>query len=1200
MASAVAVLFLITCTILASKIRFEEDITAVIPKSQQSEILSRALDQINFADKITVLIERKKGTETGVMAEIAGQFVDSLSNDTAYIKGITGAIGQSQMADAVNFVYQYLPLLLDSTDYPQIDKKISTDSIQQQVARNYRKLISPEGMFMRDMLLSDPLGLSLIALKKMQSSAVGDNFILINGYIATPDSSTFLLFIDPKYQGADTEHNTQFVDRLNDLKDKVNEQYRNQGELFYYGAPFVAVANAKQIKNDISTTVVISMSVLMILLILFYRRIYVPLLVFIPTVFAALFALACLYIYKPVISAISLSIGAVLIGITIDFALHLLTHYKRSADPKTLFQELTRPLLMSGACNALAFLCLLFVHSRALIDLGIFASICIFSASVFSLLIVPHLYRPKEQLVHSTLIDKLASYPFDRSKVLIGICLLLIVGSVFTSNRVSFNNNISDLNFVPSELSAVERKLDDLTSGATKSLYLIATGNTFEQVAQRSDSLLVMVKQAQDRGKVTDYQGFNILPLSERTQKHKIRAWESFWTDQKKDVVKESLVQEEQRFGFANGAHSGFFRLLDADFQSLSFSDYQTLSLPGLSDYIAERDSFYTIATLVKLPLENKDAFIKQISNKQQVLVIDRQHLNETFLGQLRDDFNRLVGYSFVAVLLILWVFFNKIELVLLSAIPIGLTGLVTTGLMGLFGLEFNIFSAIVCTLVFGHGVDFSIFMTAALQQQYSTGKDELQTYRTSILLAVLTTVLAIGALIFAKHPALLSIASVSLIGVFAAVIITFVFYPMLFRFFISDRAAKGKSPFTIIQLLLSVVFFIYYGAGSILISLFGGLILPLLPNSKIKKDALFRRLIVRFMRSVLSLHSGVKRKVLNLSEETFERPAVIIANHSSFLDTLTMAILAPKSIFLVNDWVWNSPIFGRAVRLLGAYPVSKGLGDELGELRSKVEQGFSLIVFPEGTRSYDNEVQRFHKGAFYLAEKLQLDIVPVYLLGNGDVLPKGDFLIYPGSLTQIVGSRISNSDQDFGLHYSERTKCILRYFREEYAAYRDREHDKHYFLNKIILAYRYKHAFVNRMVEENLAKFTSFYNLVDQHLTRADSIVHFSASVGEFDYFLSLKNGRRNVYAIIADEQRRATAQSIYWNVHRRIEFQSAVEQKIAAAAVIHPDLAVLDISPIQLQTFTEIYIFNQEAHFVESGWREKRLSAVLYCYEK
>src|SRR5690606_35304195 len=128
-----------------------------------------------------------------------------------------------------------------------------------------------------------------------------------------------------------------------------------------------------------------------------------------------------------------------------------------------------------------------------------------------------------------------------------------------------------------------------------------------------------------------------------------------------------------------------------------------------------------TISTLVKIDDTQRDVFLTRMENDAEVLVIDRQHLNETFLGQLRDDFNRLVGYSFFAVLFILWVFFRRIELVLLSAIPIGLTGLVTAGLMGLFGLEFNIFSAIVCTLVFGHGVDFSIFMTAALQKQYST-----------------------------------------------------------------------------------------------------------------------------------------------------------------------------------------------------------------------------------------------------------------------------------------------------------------------------------------------------------------------------------------------------------------------------------------------------------------------------------------------
>src|SRR5690606_7820974 len=109
------------------------------------------------------------------------------------------------------------------------------------------------------------------------------------------------------------------------------------------------------------------------------------------------------------ISAISLSVAAVLIGITIDYALHILTHYKKSGNVRALYRELTRPLLMSGATNAVVFLCLLFVHSEALVDLGIFASICIFSSAVFTLLIVPHLYRPKQELRHNSVLDKLAA-----------------------------------------------------------------------------------------------------------------------------------------------------------------------------------------------------------------------------------------------------------------------------------------------------------------------------------------------------------------------------------------------------------------------------------------------------------------------------------------------------------------------------------------------------------------------------------------------------------------------------------------------------------------------------------------------------------------------------------------------------------------------------------------------------------------------
>src|SRR5690606_14574838 len=282
---------------------------------------------------------------------------------------------------ALPILYQNLPLFLDEEDYRAIAKRLQPDSIAERVSENYRTLVSPAGLVMRNFIQKDPLGLALLGLQKMQQRTVGENFILYDGFIATKDTSQLLLFLDPTFEGADTEHNTALVEHLEHLRDTLQQRFEQKAAISYYGTAFIAVANAKQIKTDIATTVLISMSVLMLLLILFYRKIYIPLLVFIPTVFAALFGMACLYLYKPVISAISLSVAAVLIGITIDYALHILTHYKKSGNIRTLYRELTRPLLMSGATNAVVFLCLLFVHSEALIDLGIFASICIFSSA---------------------------------------------------------------------------------------------------------------------------------------------------------------------------------------------------------------------------------------------------------------------------------------------------------------------------------------------------------------------------------------------------------------------------------------------------------------------------------------------------------------------------------------------------------------------------------------------------------------------------------------------------------------------------------------------------------------------------------------------------------------------------------------------------------------------------------------------------
>lgn len=1118
----IGLLFIGVCAYQSSQLQFDEDITRIIPKNQKNDVTTKALKQLNFSDKITVIFEKNDGGNLDDMTELADQFVSAVTSDSLEIESVQGIIDDAAIAQTMDFVYDNLPLFLSTADYQQLEERLSSDSIKAQTEANFKSILSPSGLVTSTFIQKDPLGISFTALKKLQKNTSGADFFIHNGFITSADSTQVLLFINPKYGGTDTAHNSDLVARLSDIQQQLNTQY-NTAKLSYFGAPFIAVANADQIKTDITSTIIASMGILMLLLVVFYKKIYVPLLVFIPSVFGGLFALAFLSLIKTSISAISLSIGAVLIGITIDYSLHILTHYKSSSNPKILFKEITKPLLMSASTTAIAFLCLLFVHAEALIDLGIFASVCIMSSAIATLIIIPQLYQPKGVLETNNLMDKIAGFAFEKNKILWTLCILLLIVSCFTFQKVKFNNNLSDLNYVPQVFKEAEEKLNKSTHATAKSLYVVAHGNTLDEALKHQKELIRFLEDSKTHGEILQFTALSEFVLNKTQQVEKFQEWNSFWS--KHNTVKSNLQNAGAVYGFTPQTHQPFYDLLDFDFQPLSMEDYSSVQALSLRDFIASTPNFYTVSTLVKLDESKRMEFMTSIKGLDNVLVIDRKGLNETYLGKLKDDFNNLINYSFIAVLLILWVFFRRLELVLLSAIPIALTGLVTAGLMGIFGLELNIFSAIVCTLIFGHGVDFSIFMTAALQKQYSDGVDEVKTYRTSIILAVLTTILAIGALVFAKHPALRSISTVSLVGVFAAVLITFVFYPLLFRVCIVKRSEKGKSPLHLGLTLESIVFFIIYGVLTLLCSIVGRFILYVLPFSKKKKQDLFSVAMQRYMKISLWIHPRIKHQIENTTGENFNKPAVIIANHNSFLDILMIGILNPRIIFLVNDWVWNSPLFGRVIQAAGFYPVSQGLDSGLTALREKVAMGYSLMVFPEGTRSKTDLINRFHKGAFFLAQELELDIVPVYLHGNAHVLPKGDYQIYGGVLTTLVGQRMPNQKE---ANYAQVAKLWSTSFKVDFAKYRTTLEGPDYFNKRLIHEFRYKEAEVYDAVVQQLQKHAGDYHIINQELNNSIYIVHINSSYGVLDLLLSWQNRKRKITSIHTREISLQTAMAL------------------------------------------------------------------------
>ena len=196
-------------------------------------------------------------------------------------------------------------------------------------------------------------------------------------------------------------------------------------------------------------------------------------------------------------------------------------------------------------------------------------------------------------------------------------------------------------------------------------------------------------------------------------------------------------------------------------------------------------------------------------------------------------------------------------------------------------------------------------------------------------------------------------------------------------------------------------------------------------------------RLLWFFARFVTVWHGipGVRFSIGNSSGEDFRKPAIIICNHQSQLDLVAMLAHTPKLVVLTKDWVWNSPLYGYVVRSAEFYPVSMGTNELLPKLRSLIDSGYSIAIYPEGTRSSDCSISRFHLGAFYLASQLRVDILPLVLYGSGKALPKRGRFLRSWPFRIEIDHRIDPCEMlSEGMTLRELSSWFRKYYKRRYA----------------------------------------------------------------------------------------------------------------------------------------------------------------------
>jgi predicted exporter len=728
---------LIACAgyVVSQKMEVGSDLRLFLPppENRAERIL---LEELKEGPGTRVLLVSLSGAPQAELASASAQLAESLRSNQAFTRIENGILHTEAGTEKFAFDHRYLltPRASGCACDPQ--------SLRDELGQRLDELGSPAGGLAQDVLLRDPTG---------EIQAIIDAWLpanepqLIDGVWFSKDAKRALLMLQTRGAGFDADQQHIAIDAIHTALAQRSSAKSIKLEITGPGA-FTALLE-KNTRDDINLLGIVESIGSLAFLFLVLRSLRNVVLSSLVLATAGVAALLGVLIIFKTIHGITLAFGFTLLGVAMDYPVHLMLHVDEHLPPKRCIGHVWPTLRLSIITTCIAYMALVFTGFTGLAQLGVFTTCGLLATAIVIRYIAPsliaeHWTRPLPAWVlrveHG---PSFAWLPWG--------AIVVAIGAIAFSRSPLWDNNLGSLTPVPQDLQALDVTLRE-EIGAPDLRYLLAvSGPDAQQVLQRDEALRSQLDGLVAKKLIAGYeQPSNQLPSIEQQQQRQRQLPDSA-------TLKSNLQQALKGMAFRSDSFDGFISDVEAARHARPVTP-QDLAGTALADGLSAKLFAIgpeTIGLITLSGVRDADALGAWAqSTGQDVLLIDLKTMSENLVERFRARALLALG---VAMLLIAALLIRQLNLraAIAVVLPVIATVLSVVAFFKVIGISLTLFHIVSLLLVGGLCFDYGLFFN---RREESTAEHDRT--RFAVMVCWVSTSFSFGLLTLSSLPVLKAI----------------------------------------------------------------------------------------------------------------------------------------------------------------------------------------------------------------------------------------------------------------------------------------------------------------------------------------------------------------------------------------------------------------------------------------------------------